>query len=327
MKEHTPTASVVMPVYNGERFLAEAIESILAQSFTDFEFLIVDDGSTDQSREIIQHYSDPRIVYLAFPSNKGFIDALDYGLRHAQGKWIARMDCDDMCDPNRLEKQIEFLESHPGFVFLSTISNLISPAGKLLQRKEQFSGWKSISQLDLTTGNHKMIDPSVVYLRKAALDAGGYDFELKYEIPFWYRLLTQGTGAVLYEPLYYYRFRLDSLSRDNSDRESKRLISRSARLKYDPERAHLHSSWDKSTFPTAQELRKGVYLKAINLCNVTRDLGYSSKIFLSGFQEFPFDKSLLRVYLKGIVNFCFFFLKLINFDYFQVYPTIRSNKG
>lgn len=107
-----PAISVLMSVYNGEAYLAEAIESILAQSFADFEFIIVNDGSTDGSGDIIRRYTDTRIRLLEQP-NSGLIVALNRGVAEAQGKYIARMDADDIALPGRLALQYAHLEAHP----------------------------------------------------------------------------------------------------------------------------------------------------------------------------------------------------------------------
>jgi glycosyltransferase involved in cell wall biosynthesis len=104
--------SVLMPVYNGERYLREAIDSILKQTYTVFEFLIINDGSTDKSVDIIQSYSDPRIRLLHNEGNLKLITTLNRGLELAQGKYIARMDCDDISLPERLKEQVEFMEKN-----------------------------------------------------------------------------------------------------------------------------------------------------------------------------------------------------------------------
>jgi len=110
-----PLVSVVMPVYNGEKYLAEAIESILAQTFKDFELLIVDDGSTDSSAEIIRSKvaQDSRIRFFQLERNMGHADARNVGVAAAAGNFITGMDCDDLSLPQRLAKQVEFLQSHP----------------------------------------------------------------------------------------------------------------------------------------------------------------------------------------------------------------------
>lgn len=110
-----PIVSIVMPVYNSEKFVAEAIESILQQTFTDFEFMIVDDGSTDGSAAIIQEYAerDPRVHFFQHPENLGEATARNTGMAHVTGKYVTGMDSDDVSLPQRLEKQVAFLESNP----------------------------------------------------------------------------------------------------------------------------------------------------------------------------------------------------------------------
>jgi glycosyltransferase involved in cell wall biosynthesis len=111
----TPLATVLMPVYNAESYVSEAIESILNQTFTDFEFLIIDDASTDTSLEIIQQYSDKRIRLISNATNLGIAQTLNKGIDLAKGKYIARMDADDISEKDRLEKQIGLLENYPEF--------------------------------------------------------------------------------------------------------------------------------------------------------------------------------------------------------------------
>src|SRR3990172_2066353 len=105
--------TVLMPVYNGEPYLASAVESILGQSFADFEFLIIDDGSTDRSCEIVRGYADPRIRLLRNSSNRGVIATLNRGLEEAHGEYLARMDADDISLPDRLAQPGAVLDAHP----------------------------------------------------------------------------------------------------------------------------------------------------------------------------------------------------------------------
>lgn len=107
-----PKISVVMPVYNGEKYLREAIDSILNQTFTDFEFIIIDDGSTDNTEKIIKSYDDNRILCIKNEKNLGVADSLNRGLDMARGEYIARMDADDISLPERFEKQVRFLKKH-----------------------------------------------------------------------------------------------------------------------------------------------------------------------------------------------------------------------
>lgn len=108
-----PRATVLMPVYNGEAFLRAAVESILAQTFTDFELLVIDDGSADGSADIVASYADPRVRLVRNDSNLGLVATLNRGIELARGAYIVRMDCDDVSLPERLQLQVEFMEAHP----------------------------------------------------------------------------------------------------------------------------------------------------------------------------------------------------------------------
>lgn len=110
--EH-PKVTVLMAVYNGEKYLREAVESIFNQTFKNFEFLIIDDGSTDGSLEILKLYKDPRICIVKNETNLGLIKSLNGGLKIAKSEYIARMDADDISLPQRLEKQVAFMDAHP----------------------------------------------------------------------------------------------------------------------------------------------------------------------------------------------------------------------
>ncbi len=109
----TPLVSVLMAVYNCEKFLSQAIESILNQTFSDFEFIIIDDASTDKSRLLVRRYNDNRIRLIGNDENLRLARTLNRGLQLARGKYVARMDADDLSQPTRLERQVAFMESHP----------------------------------------------------------------------------------------------------------------------------------------------------------------------------------------------------------------------
>lgn len=114
MEEEDPLVSIVMAAYNEERFISEAIDSMLNQTYNNFEFIIINDGSTDNTEQIILSYPDPRIRYVKNEQNLKLIASLNKGLSLAKGKYIARMDSDDISVPERLQIQVAFMESHPG---------------------------------------------------------------------------------------------------------------------------------------------------------------------------------------------------------------------
>ena len=126
-----PLISVIMPVYNGEKFLKEAVESIFGQTLADFELIAIDDGSTDGSRAILEEYShrDKRMIFSTLPKNQGVAVASNQGLKKARGKYIARMDADDISLPERFEKQAAFLEAHTEIDIIGSASSLIDDRG------------------------------------------------------------------------------------------------------------------------------------------------------------------------------------------------------
>lgn len=118
-QQYPYTVSVIMPAYNAAEHIREAIDSILGQIFSDFEFLIIDDGSTDNTVDIIEEYNDPRIKLIRNEDNKGLVYTLNKGLEIAQGRYIARMDADDISRTERFEKQVIFLDENPEISILS----------------------------------------------------------------------------------------------------------------------------------------------------------------------------------------------------------------
>lgn len=115
-----PEVSIILPVYNGGQYLSKAIDSILSQSFPGFELIIINDGSTDNSEQVITAYRDPRIVYIVNDGNRGLIYTLNRGIEEAKGKYIARMDSDDVCLRNRLELQKKWLDENADTAVISS---------------------------------------------------------------------------------------------------------------------------------------------------------------------------------------------------------------
>ena len=117
-----PRVSVVLPVYNGEKYLAEAIDSILSQSFADFELILVDDGSQDSSIHVMRAYEqrDARVCVYQLENNMGMADARNFGIEHARGEYVTTMDCDDISLPQRLQMQVDFLDAKAGIGAVGT---------------------------------------------------------------------------------------------------------------------------------------------------------------------------------------------------------------
>lgn len=145
-----PLFSVLMPVYNGEKYLREAIDSILEQTLTDFEFLIIDDGSKDNSVQIINSYNDPRIRLVKNETNLGISKTLNRGIEMASAEFIARMDADDISYPARLQKQYDYLIKHPRVLTVLDYPSLVE-SGLFFARK--FDIYEDESVLDMLDGH------------------------------------------------------------------------------------------------------------------------------------------------------------------------------
>ena len=127
-----PQISVLTTVYNGEKYIKKTIESVLGQTFSNFEYIIIDDGSTDNTKKIIDSFNDKRIKYYYFGKNKGFFELhkpINFGLSKCKGKYIARLDSDDICYSNRIQKQYEYLITHPRIFMIGCSVELIDEFG------------------------------------------------------------------------------------------------------------------------------------------------------------------------------------------------------
>lgn len=171
-----PMISVIMPVYNAEKYLREAIESILSQTFSDFEFLILNDGSTDNSIDIIRSYSDSRILIHNSVVNQGLIFQLNKGLDLSRGKYIARMDADDISLPERLARQVEFLETHRDIGVLGTGVQIMDTFGNILHTI-QFSSQQGVLRWCLCFYN-PLVHPTVMMRREIVKLTDGYDSDM-----------------------------------------------------------------------------------------------------------------------------------------------------
>lgn len=200
--------SVIMSVYNAEKYLREAIESILDQSFDDFEFIIVDDKSIDNSAHIIKSYAkrDNRIKYIKNDTNRGLTYSLNKALKLAKGKYIARMDADDISIKERLEVQYNYLENNKDVFLLGTSAYNIDEDGEIVgERNIPLEYEKIKKKINLV---NPIIHPSVMFRKKDVLAIGGYNENFKkvqdYEL--WFRIIANGLKVEnLKDRLLYYR--------------------------------------------------------------------------------------------------------------------------
>ncbi|MHC1740434.1 MAG: glycosyltransferase [Anaerolineaceae bacterium] len=198
--------TVLMAVYNGDKFLAEAIESVLAQSYQNFEFLIVDDGSIDRTKEIICAYKDHRIRLIVNDKNIGLSSSLNKGIELSKTDLIARMDADDISLPNRLEKQVEFMDLHPEVGVLGTAVQNISSSGKLIAGPRKIICESHLIKYGMAF-DCPLEHPTVMFRKKVVKLVGGYrtEFVLGEDHDLWLRLGSLTDFANLPQVLFHHR--------------------------------------------------------------------------------------------------------------------------
>ncbi len=214
MTKPAPVISVVIPAYNAEKYLVQSMESILAQTFTNFEILIIDDGSTDKTLEIANGFTDPRIRVIKNPGNLGLATSCNIGIKNAKGEFIARQDADDWSHPARFTKQLAFMCANPQVGVLGTNTQTINHKGKIGSYKfmpEQVTLDKLL-HLNIVIGASAMMRCSVLE------QVNGYDewFTICEDYDLWLRIANDiSLIRNLLESLYVYRKHDQSMTNKN----------------------------------------------------------------------------------------------------------------
>ncbi len=212
---NSPTVSVLMAVYNGQKYLRNAVDSVLGQTFGDFEFVIIDDGSTDSSLSILESYAakDSRMRLLSRP-NQGLTKSLNEGLTLCKGELIARMDADDACMPQRLEKQVAYLREHPEIALVGSQVQFIDPDDCPINVKPGLV--LSHEQIDaaLLRKGWPLVHPAVLMRAADVRAIGGYDqrYQTNQDHDLFLRLAEKGKLANLPDVLLQYRQHFESIT-------------------------------------------------------------------------------------------------------------------
>ena len=261
-KKNTPSVSVIMPCYNSEKYIKEAVDSILEQIYANFELIIVDDSSTDKTWEIIKKYEsqDYRIISSKNLYKKGISGAMNTGLDLSRGLYITRMDSDDISRPTRLERQVRFLSEHKNYGFCSTnmsaFGKIDSPA---LYKKpeaplEWLFFWSNPVPSAATMYRAKIIKDNKIRFRDCQV-AEDYDFLAQ--------IVTKTKGYVLYEEsLYHYRIHAESSLQKNFDlvlKNSKRINEDFIKLVTEENPPAFHCDLTEFTIPTNRERALGLF--------------------------------------------------------------------
>lgn len=217
-EKKTPRVSILMGVHNGEKYLPYAIESIINQTFKDFELIIIDDASTDKTAEKIEYYKnkDGRLIVIKNRINLGLTKSLNIGLNVCRGEYVARHDDDDVSIESRLQEQVNFLDENPKIVIAGSYFQCIDGDGRFISKLEKKPLKMEAIRLFLAIDN-PFVHGSVIFRRNVILSLGGYNEEYRtnQDIELWSRLLESHEGANIDKCLMYLRIHRGSVSSGN----------------------------------------------------------------------------------------------------------------
>jgi glycosyltransferase involved in cell wall biosynthesis len=210
-----PKISVIMPDYNGGKYLKEAVQSVLDQTYKDFEFIILDDGSTDDSVEIVENFSDDRIKLVKL-GHGGIVSTLNEGLKISKGEYIIRSDADDVSLPERFEKLLVYIEENKQVGICGSwaisIDSEASVIGEMKYPPIQNDKIKKNTLL-----HNPFIHPSVIFRKEKILVAGGYkNFKHNEDYELWTRVLRKNFGHNIPEFLLKYRIHSNQITKKNN---------------------------------------------------------------------------------------------------------------
>jgi glycosyltransferase involved in cell wall biosynthesis len=304
-----PLISVLLPVYNAEKYLNEAINSILFQTFTNFELIIINDGSSDRSEEIIFSFSDDRINYIKNETNLGLIETLNKGISLSKGKYLARMDNDDISMPERLEKQVAFMESNPEVGVLGTSFYNINKFGEI-ESKTIFPVSHSLLCWSLCFFS-PIAHPTVMFRRDVVINANGYNLEMLHceDYDLWHRLSNKTRLANLPELLFKLRKHetnssliFSEIQLKNSIVISQKMISRL--IENEISDCLISKMWSKNIKSKDRVLVADLIFKIFKSINKQFDILLSESKYLK--RDFSF-KIINLIHFKNIKTWKFIF--------------------
>jgi glycosyltransferase involved in cell wall biosynthesis len=315
-----PRVSVFMPVYNGQQYLKEAIESVLSQTFAQFEFIILNDGSKDASKEIIDSYKDARIRRIENLLPSGLMAVRNQGLKAAGGEYIATIDCDDVWDAKKLEKQVEYMDAHPAFAFVGSRAAYID-------EKSQIKGiaWrykltpKSIPPF-LLFGNYFI--HSSILLRRSMIPKEGYQASTAEDYELWTRLGRSGLSWSLPHVLVKYRV--------HAGGDTYRQAVLTNRMQEQIRKIYISQLQKMGLEPTEEELdiHSAISSKATNSLNSLKlSAVWLLKIIEGNRKTHMYDESALRkVIVERWLMSCFAASKLGFFRVVRAYFSFNISK-
>lgn len=298
LNQISPLVSVVMSAYNGEKYLREAIDSVLNQTFSDFEFIIINDGSFDKSLSIIQSYSDNRIVLIDNDGNKGLIFSLNKGLEIAKGKYIARMDADDICMPERLDLQVKQFLNHPNAVIIGSDYYLLDGEKNIYIKNINDSDYQKAVLLFTPCFCHPTVMMKNVFKDKQMFYDKDFIHAEDYKL--WTDLYSFGDYLNIDRPLLKYRHHASQIS--NQKNESQLSTSKRIRENY---LEKLKFKLSEKQFDVLNAIGNNTFITSLDLLKNIEDcllhLELQNSIHHS-FNKASFNRFLYKFWLDSCGN-------------------------
>lgn len=299
-----PKISVVMPAYNAEKYIAEAIDSILNQTYRDFEFIIINDGSTDKTEEIILSYTDERIVYLKNEKNMGIVYTLNRGLDVAKGEYIARMDSDDISMPTRFEKQLSLFKKNSNLAVVGTSFTVFGEGIKDYHFNFSHNYKRAKAELFF---NSSLGHPSVM-IKKSVLINNNLYYEEEYsgleDFVLWWRIAKYGDIASLEEPLLRYRKHQKQIT------ASRDIVFEQKFKKFLLERIGiLNTNYTDTEFESLFKYCLGNY-KDFNLKDIENLIAIFKKFLIANKKQNYFNQYYFKLVLSLAITYSISFLNI-----------------
>ncbi len=293
----SPALSIIIPVYNAEKYVGEAMSSLLDQSFADFELIVVNDSSTDRSMEIVSGFDDKRIRILQNETNRGIVYSRNRGLQAARGRYIAPFDADDIALRGKLEIQLDYLQKNPEIGLVGSWAMLINEEGKLLNKHWKLDARAEMIPAMLLFRNYFV--QSAVMMRREAISAGGYvdGYDLVEDYRMWSDIADR--FGVANFPQYLVKYRVHDSSNTQSAPERLEAQDRLmfdylfSRLGIDPtdEKFRLHRMIKNRNPINSLAILQGIERLLLEIAACNRRTGrYNQKVLL---------KVLLNRWLKA----------------------------
>lgn len=307
--------TVLMPVYNCELYIREAIDSILNQTYGDFEFLIIDDCSTDDTVNIIKTYNDARIKLIEKSSNTGLTISLNMGLAIAQGKYIARMDGDDISLPTRFEKQIAFMEANEDVVVCAS-------AFEILHNNVYVAVPENNDDIKVGMLKECKIGHPTVMMRAAFLRDHNFFYDIKMEpaedYDLWIRMIHLGKFYNLQEPLLKYRVHQNQVSNQRNHLQIDTALKIKCNILY-----YLDDNIQDSEITAYTNLVSNY--KTALFSSFVQFVNFKKRLFLVNSKKKYFNQLLFESFLKNLegVFFNYYYKNRVCYNWTELYDYIK----